>query len=72
VTVLERVLAASPSGEGDVAIIAHGGVGTLLLCHLRGDPIGRQHDRAPNNGGNYFAFDTTTRRVHHGWTAIDT
>jgi broad specificity phosphatase PhoE len=68
---LEAILTASLSGEGDVAIIAHGGVGTLLLCHLRGDPIGRQHDQPSNNGGNYFAFDITMRRVHQGWTAID-
>jgi hypothetical protein len=44
---------------------------TLLLCHLRGDPIGRSHDQPPNNGGNYFAFDAATRCVHHGWAAID-
>jgi broad specificity phosphatase PhoE len=55
----------------DVAIVAHGGVGTLLLCHFRGDVIGRQHDQPPNNGGNYFAFDAVTRRLHHGWYAID-
>ena len=65
------VLNASADGEGDIAIVAHGGVGALLLCHLRGDPIGRSHDQPPNNGGNYFAFDAATRRIHHGWKAID-
>ena len=29
------------AGRGDIAIVSHGGVGTLLLCHLRGDAIGR-------------------------------
>ena len=56
---------------GAIAIVAHGGVGTLLLCHLRDDTIGRQHDQPPNNGGNYFAFAAATRGIHHGWKAID-
>jgi broad specificity phosphatase PhoE len=68
---IEEMLTASASCGGDVALVAHGGVGTLLLCHLRGNPIARQHDQPSNNGGNYFAFDAATRRVHHGWRAID-
>jgi broad specificity phosphatase PhoE len=63
---VENILTTSPDSEGDIAIVARGGVGTLLLCHLRGDAIGRQHDQPPNNGGNYFAFDAVTRRLHHG------
>ena len=61
----------SPGNSGDIAIAAHGGAGTLLLSHLRGDVIGRQHDQPRYNGGNYFAFDATTRRLHRGWHAID-
>jgi broad specificity phosphatase PhoE len=68
---VEKVLTASAGYSGDIAIVAHGGVGTLLLCHLRGDVIGRQHDQPHNNGGNYFAFDATTCRLHRGWRAID-
>ena len=59
------------SGASDVAIVSHGGVGTLLLCHLRQCPIGREHDQPANNGGNYFAFDVGTRRLHHGWMPVD-
>ena len=70
VAAVAHVQAASV-GLGDIAIVAHGGVGTLLLCHLRGDAIGRAHDQPPNNGGNFFAFDAATRRLHHGWRAID-
>jgi broad specificity phosphatase PhoE len=68
---IETILTASQDGTGDVAIVAHGGVGALLLCHLRGDPIGRQHDQPPTNGGNYFAFDVTTRQIRQRWTAVD-
>ncbi len=69
VAAIEAVIAAS--GAGDIAVVAHGGVGTLLLCHLRGEAIGRQHDQPANNGGNYFAFDAETRRLLHGWEPVD-
>lgn len=65
---VQQVLA---SCDGDVAIVSHGGVGTLLLCHLRQCPIGREHDQPANNGGNYFAFDAGSRRLHHGWMRVD-
>ncbi len=31
--------------HGDIAIVAHGGVGTLLLCHLLKEPISRGRDQ---------------------------
>ncbi len=71
VAAVDHVLAASAGCGGDIAIISHGGVGTLLLCHLRGDAISRAHDQPPNNGGNYFAFDVAARRPRHGWRPID-
>ena len=70
VAAVEEVLAAA-SNRGDVAIISHGGVGTLLLCHLRGCPIDREHDQPANNGGNYYAFGVESRHLHHGWRPID-
>jgi broad specificity phosphatase PhoE len=63
------VLRSAPS-DGDVAIVAHGGVGTLLLCHLSGLPISRDQDQPSTNGGNYFAFDRDTLRLIHGWRSI--
>jgi broad specificity phosphatase PhoE len=70
VAAIDHVCAAS-AGSGAIAIVAHGGVGTLLLCHLRGVKIGRAHDQPPNNGGNFFAFAAGTRQLHHGWRPID-
>ncbi len=58
-------------GAGDIALVAHGGVGTLLLCHLLSQPISRSRDQAGSGGGNYFAFDVPTRKVLHGWKRID-
>jgi broad specificity phosphatase PhoE len=64
---LETVLARSPA-EGDVAIVAHGGVGTLLLCQLKGAAIHRAEDQPGQ--GHWFAFDRETRRVLHGWRPL--
>lgn len=54
--------------EGDVAVVTHGGVGTLLLCHYLGVAITRAHDQAFQ--GNYWAFDIRSRRVLHTWRPI--
>ena len=56
---LETVLARSPA-DGDVAIVSHGGVGTLLLCRLKGTAIHRAEDQPGQ--GHWFAFDRETRR----------
>lgn len=37
-----------------VIFVGHGGVGTLLLCHLAGYPISRVHDQPPVGGGCWF------------------
>lgn len=55
VAVVQAVLARhDPSVP--IAFIGHGGVGTLLRCHLAGLPINRIHDQPPNGGGNIHAF----------------
>lgn len=69
VDAVERAIAAAP-GAGDVAIVSHGGVGALLLCHLTGVPIGRAADQPGGGGGNVFCFDKATRRVRSGWRDI--
>jgi broad specificity phosphatase PhoE len=71
IAAVNRVIARSGGCGGNVAVVSHGGVGTLLLCHLRGEAISRDSDQPPNNGGNYFAFDTQTRCLLHGWQPID-
>ena len=65
-TATTSILREAPS-DGDVAIVAHGGVGTLLLCHLAKVPISQDRDQPATNGGNYFAFDRTTLHLIHGW-----
>jgi broad specificity phosphatase PhoE len=71
VAAVDQILTASAGCGGNIAIIAHGGVGTLLLCALNNQQISRKHDQPPGNGGNYFAFDANTRQLHHEWHPID-
>lgn len=56
---------------GDVAIVAHGGVGALLLCHLKGVEISAREGQPGVNGGNYYCFDAESGSLVHGWKAID-
>lgn len=53
-----------------IAFVGHGGVGTLLKCHLTGQPIGRDRDQ-PSGGGNLFAFSLADRIVTCDWTAME-
>ena len=71
VAAIACVLDGSVACGGDVAIVSHGAVGALLLCHLLGCPITREHDQPATKGGNYFAFDAGTSRLYHGWRSID-
>jgi broad specificity phosphatase PhoE len=71
VRAVEEVLQQAPSGD-DLAIVGHGGTGTLLYCHLADLPISRHHDQPATNGGNWFVFDRASRRLlYAGWRSID-
>ena len=70
VSAIEQVIARAP-GQGDIAIVSHGGVGALLLCHLKGVPISRIEDQPGDGGGNVFSFEGTPRAVLSGWRRIE-
>jgi broad specificity phosphatase PhoE len=53
-----------------VAFVGHGGVGTLLKCHLEKRPIARQGDQ-PGGGGNLFCFRLADRALSCDWTPIE-
>jgi broad specificity phosphatase PhoE len=67
VAAVDTVLAQAP--PGDVAIVSHGAVGTLLQCALRGVPITRALDQPGQ--GHWFAFERDSRRVLHGWRRLE-
>jgi broad specificity phosphatase PhoE len=72
VRAIEQAVAQTPEPAADIAIIGHGGVGTLLYCHLAELPIDRRYDQPATNGGNWFAFDHVSRKLlYHGWQSID-
>jgi broad specificity phosphatase PhoE len=55
---------------GDIIFVGHGGVGTLLFCHLANLPIQRIHDQ-PQGGGNVFSYDLTEKRIDHSWLSME-
>jgi broad specificity phosphatase PhoE len=65
---VEAVLSAHKSK--DVLFVGHGGVGTLLYCHLAGEKISRSFDQMPG-GGCYFTFEIETRAPRHHWRPIE-
>ncbi len=66
VAAFDAIVAARP--DGNIAIVAHGGVGTLLYCHLAGVPISRQYDQPSQ--GHYWSYTLPSRSLLHGWRPI--
>jgi broad specificity phosphatase PhoE len=68
VDAIERILSRVPE-KATIAIVGHGGVGTLLLNHIKGKGISRAD--APSGQGYYYAFVWEPRRLIHAWKPID-
>lgn len=62
-----RITAAMPSH--DIAIVGHGGTGTLLYCHLAGMTIDRCHDQPAQ--GHFWRYDLAGQQMLHGWRAMN-
>lgn len=69
VSAVDAILAAHDPNL-PILFVGHGGVGTLLKCHLAGRPIGRDADQ-PGGGGNLYAFDLPERRLLSDWEAME-
>lgn len=67
---VERI-AQQDRSNGSIAIVSHGAVGTLLYCHLAGQPIARRWDQPPNGGGNFYRFTISPREAHSWWRPMD-
>ena len=65
-----KTVLATHDATAPIAFVGHGGVGTLLKCHLAGKPISRDRDQ-PGGGGNLYAFDLADRRLSCDWTPIE-
>jgi broad specificity phosphatase PhoE len=53
----------------DVAVVGHGGVGTLWYCRVAGVPIGRRWDQ--RGQGHYFSVDLRTGHPLHHWRRFE-
>jgi broad specificity phosphatase PhoE len=67
---VEHIAATTP-GTGPLVLVSHGGVGMLLLCHLKGVPISRTEAQPGTAGGNYFLFHMPEGALAHGWKPIE-
>lgn len=56
---------------GDLLFVGHGGVGTLLFCHLSGHGISRDYDQGPGGGGCVFEFSDHQTRPNEPWQTIE-
>ena len=65
---IEAVLAGHEGG--DIVVVGHGAVGTLLMCHHAGLVIDRRHDQ-PAGGGNVFSLRIEDRAMLHGWQPVE-
>lgn len=58
------------SPAGDVLFCGHGGVGTLLWCHLAGEPISRGRDQAAG-GGCLWRAPRAGGAPETGWQRVE-
>jgi broad specificity phosphatase PhoE len=64
-----RTLAELDTLPGDILIVSHGAVGTLLRCACLGRPISRSEDQ-PAGGGSYFVVQLPGWTTDPEWRAI--
>ena len=56
---------------GDMLVVGHGAIGTLLYCARAGLPINRTHDQGPGGGGNVITYDRATGAPKGAWQAME-
>ena len=56
---------------GTALVVAHGGVGALLMAHGRGVPISRALDQTGGGGGNLFRLSRSDLSALTDWRPID-
>ena len=64
---VETALSGFP--ENDLFFVGHGGVGTLLYCHLAGLPIDRRWDQ--QGCGQWFRFTAADRIPQSHWQSME-
>ncbi len=57
--------------DGDILFVGHGGVGTLLYCHLSGVEISRDFDQGAVGGGSFFEFQDLQSKPRSRWRPLE-
>ena len=69
VTAMRRLARDEPT-RGDIVVVAHGGVGELLMAHLQGVAIG-DHDKPQHPGGGcWIEIDKDGFSLLAGWRTV--
>lgn len=58
------------AAAGDILMVGHGGVGTLLYCALTQQSIAQSHDQCAG-GGCLWNYNLDTRVMTHRWRSIE-
>jgi broad specificity phosphatase PhoE len=66
-----RRIAENHPVPGDIAIVSHGGVGSLLLAHLSGVSNARACAQPHGGGGCFFRIDRRSFTLDHPWRVIE-
>jgi len=70
IAALADLLEPGAVSDGDgIAVVGHGGVGTLWWCHLAGESIARRHDQP--RGGCLYSVDLNHGRPNGPWVAFE-
>jgi broad specificity phosphatase PhoE len=64
-----RTVVELDAATGDILIVSHGAVGTLLRCACLGRPISRSEDQ-PAGGGSYFVIQLPDWTTDPDWRTI--
>lgn len=68
-TSIQRMIQSAP--PGDILVVGHGAVGSLLYCACANTPISRDHDQGPGGGGNVLVFARTNLQVLSHWASLE-
>ncbi|MDO8798752.1 histidine phosphatase family protein [Phenylobacterium sp.] len=69
VTAMRRLARDEPT-RGDIVVVAHGGVGELLMAHLQGVAIGQQDKPQHPGGGCWIEIDKASFSLLAGWANV--
>ncbi len=65
-----RTIADLDPTAGDILVVAHGGVGALWRCLLKGIEITRAEDQTGGNGGCWFSTGIGTWEAPGAWVRV--